>query len=133
MWKNALLLCDFKILLTAFNQSYNCQTSHNVGRNRLPKPFLILPSLVQTQSGSHQFSANIAGAEAISSIMAILEMAKISIYKRDFVLPFYKENVFFFLDNCIECLYPKLGLFEFLGASNYWWKTVPFASFLITF
>ena len=42
------LLCDFKIgltvfnqiLLTVFNQSYNCQTS------RLPKPFLILPSLL---------------------------------------------------------------------------------------
>ena len=42
------LLCDFKILLTVFNQSYNCQTSHNLGRNRLPKPFLILPSLVNT-------------------------------------------------------------------------------------
>ena len=39
------LLCDFKILLTVFNQSYNCQTSHYLGRNRLPKPFLILPSL----------------------------------------------------------------------------------------
>ena len=40
------LLCDFKILLTVFNQSYNCQTSHYLGRNRRPKPFLILPSLV---------------------------------------------------------------------------------------
>ena len=40
------LLCDFKILLTVFNQSYNCQTSHYLGRNRLPKPFLILPSLL---------------------------------------------------------------------------------------
>ena len=40
------LLCDFKILLTVFNQSCNCQTSHYLGRNRLPKPFLILPSLV---------------------------------------------------------------------------------------
>ena len=40
------LLCDFKILLTVFNQSYNCQTSHHLGRNRLPKPFLILPSLL---------------------------------------------------------------------------------------
>ena len=39
------LLCDFKILLTVFNQSYNCQTSHFLGRNWLPKPFLILPSL----------------------------------------------------------------------------------------
>ena len=53
---------------------------------------------VQTQSGSHQFSANIAGAKAISSIMAILEMANISIGKRDFVLPFDKENVFFNMD-----------------------------------
>ena len=39
------LLCDFKILLTVFNQSYNCPTSHYLGRNQLPKPFLILPSL----------------------------------------------------------------------------------------
>ena len=42
------LLCDFKILLTVFNQSYNCQTSHYLGRNWLPKPFLILPSLHST-------------------------------------------------------------------------------------
>ena len=40
------LLCDFKILLTVFNQSYNCQTSPYLGRNRLPKLFLILPSLL---------------------------------------------------------------------------------------
>ena len=40
------LLCDFKVLLTGFNQSYNCQTSRYLGTNRLPKPFLILPSLV---------------------------------------------------------------------------------------
>ena len=39
------LLCDFKNLLTVFNQSYNCQTNHYLGRNRLPKPFQILPSL----------------------------------------------------------------------------------------
>ena len=37
------LPCDFKILLTVFNQSYNCQTSHYLGRNQVPKPFLILP------------------------------------------------------------------------------------------
>ena len=42
------LLCDFKILLTVFNQSYNCQTSHYLGRNWVPKPFLILPSLLAT-------------------------------------------------------------------------------------
>ena len=48
------LLCDFKILLTVFNQSYNCQTSYYLGRNRLPKHFLILPSLDQgKQSISH--------------------------------------------------------------------------------
>ena len=35
----------FKILLTVFNQSYNCQTSHCLGRNLLPKPLLSLPSL----------------------------------------------------------------------------------------
>ena len=33
-------------MLTLFNQSYNCQTSHYLGRNRLPKPFLMLPSLL---------------------------------------------------------------------------------------
>ena len=41
------LLCDFKILLTVFNHSYNCQTSHYLGRNWLPEPFLILPSLIE--------------------------------------------------------------------------------------
>ena len=35
----------FKILLTVFNQSYNCQRSHYLGRNLLPKPLLSLPSL----------------------------------------------------------------------------------------
>ena len=44
------LLCDFKILLTVFNQSYNCQTSHYLGRNQLLKPFVILPSLSVTDS-----------------------------------------------------------------------------------
>ena len=48
------LLCVFNIFLTVFNQSYNCQTSHYLGRNRLPKHFLILPSLDQgKQSISH--------------------------------------------------------------------------------
>ena len=42
------LPCDFKTLLTVFNQSYNCQTSHYLGRNRLPKPLLMLPSLGHT-------------------------------------------------------------------------------------
>ena len=49
------LLCDYKILLTVFNQSYNCQTSHYLGRNRLLKPFLILPSLIHP---NHCFSCN---------------------------------------------------------------------------
>ena len=31
--------------VTVFNQSYNCQTSHYLGRNRLPRPCLMLPSL----------------------------------------------------------------------------------------
>ena len=41
----------FKILLTVFNQSYNCQTSHCLGRNLLPKPPLSLPSLVMSKRG----------------------------------------------------------------------------------
>ena len=45
------LLRDLKILLTAFSQSYNCQTSHYLGRNWLPKPFLILPSLGSPHAG----------------------------------------------------------------------------------
>ena len=49
-------LCHFKISLTVFNQSYNCQTSHYLGRNRLPKPFLILPSL-----GANEFVAMLEG------------------------------------------------------------------------
>ena len=39
------LPCDFKIWLTVFNQSYNCQTSHYLSRNQLPDAFLMLPSL----------------------------------------------------------------------------------------
>ena len=48
MWKNVLFTMWFLDFVTVFNQSYNCQTSHYLGRNRLPKPFLILPSLVST-------------------------------------------------------------------------------------
>ena len=57
------LLCDFKILLTVFNQSYSCQTSHYLGRNQLPKPFLILHSLgtfdsfLTGQGRNHVYSA----------------------------------------------------------------------------
>ena len=43
------LPCDIKILLTVFNESYNCQTSHYLGRNQLPKPLLMLPSLFATE------------------------------------------------------------------------------------
>ena len=50
------LLCDFKILLTGFNQSYNCQTSHYLGRNQLPKPCLILPSMDQKISDLFQYN-----------------------------------------------------------------------------
>ena len=48
------LLCDFKILLTVFNQSYNCQTSHYLGRNRLPNAFLMLPSLLMHMQTSFE-------------------------------------------------------------------------------
>ena len=44
MWKNVLFTMWFQD--SVFNQSYNCQTSHYLGRNWLLKPFLILPSLV---------------------------------------------------------------------------------------
>ena len=27
--------------VTVFKESYNCQTSHNLGRNQLPKPLLL--------------------------------------------------------------------------------------------
>ena len=47
MWKNVLFTMWFLDFVTAFNQSYNCQTSHYLGRNWLPKPVLILPSLLQ--------------------------------------------------------------------------------------
>ena len=35
----------FLDFVTVFIQSYNCQTSHYLGRNRLPKPLLLLLSL----------------------------------------------------------------------------------------
>ena len=47
MWKNVLFTMWFLDFVTVFNQSYNCQTSHYLGRNRLPKPRLaVLPFLV---------------------------------------------------------------------------------------
>ena len=41
MWKKFLWFQDF---VTVFNQSYNCQTSHCLGRNRLPNACLIVLS-----------------------------------------------------------------------------------------
>ena len=40
------LLCDFNILLTVFNQSYNCQRSHYLGRNGPPNARLSVLSWV---------------------------------------------------------------------------------------
>ena len=45
MWKNGLFTMWFLDFVTVFNQSYNCQTSHYLGRNRLPEPLLLLLSL----------------------------------------------------------------------------------------
>ena len=36
MWKNFLFTMWFQDFVTVFNQSYNCQTSHCLGRNRPP-------------------------------------------------------------------------------------------------
>ena len=36
MWKNFLFTMWFQDFVTDFNQSYNCQTSHCLGRNRPP-------------------------------------------------------------------------------------------------
>ena len=38
----------FLDFVTVFDQSYNCQTSHYLGRNRLPEPLLFLLSLFRT-------------------------------------------------------------------------------------
>ena len=44
MWKNVLFTMWFPNFVTDFNQSYNCQTSHYLGRNRLPNACLIVLS-----------------------------------------------------------------------------------------
>ena len=44
MWKNVLFTVWFQNFVTVFNQSYNCQTSHYLGRNRLPNTCLIVLS-----------------------------------------------------------------------------------------
>ena len=44
MWKNVLFTVWFQDFVTVFNQSYNCQTSHYLGRNRLPNACLIVLS-----------------------------------------------------------------------------------------
>ena len=41
MWKNVLFTMWFLDFVTVFNQSYNCQNSHYLGRNRVFRPFLI--------------------------------------------------------------------------------------------
>ena len=40
----------FLDFVTVFNQSYNCQTSHYLGRNWLPEPLLLLLSLGEAES-----------------------------------------------------------------------------------
>ena len=60
MWKNVLFTMWFQDFVTVFNQSYNCQTSHYLGRNQLPNAFLMLLSLVQFHTILHTafFSRN---------------------------------------------------------------------------
>ena len=41
MRKNVLFTMCFLDFVTVFKESYNCQTSHNLGRNQLPKPLLL--------------------------------------------------------------------------------------------
>ena len=77
------LLCDFKILLTVFNQSYNCQTSHYLGRNWLPKPFLILPSLKEMNS----LNLDIHHAHH-DSISTSITSEEITVYKVEKTCPF---------------------------------------------
>ena len=44
----------FLDFVTVFKESYNCQTSHNLGRNQLPKPLLLpLASNLAYFYGSH--------------------------------------------------------------------------------
>ena len=60
MWTNVLFTMWFHDFVTVFNQSYNCQTSHYLGRNQLPNAFLMLLSLVQFHTILHTafFSRN---------------------------------------------------------------------------
>ena len=51
MWKNVLFTMWFLDFVTVFKESYNCQNSHYLGRNRVFRPFLTFlcyNSLVQT-------------------------------------------------------------------------------------
>ena len=41
MWKNGLFTMWFIDFVTVFDQSYNCQKSHYLGRNQVFRPFLI--------------------------------------------------------------------------------------------
>ena len=41
MWKNVLFTMWFLDFVTVFKESYNCQNSHYLGRNRVFRPFLI--------------------------------------------------------------------------------------------
>ena len=44
MWKNVLYTVWFLDFVTVFKESYNCQTSHYLGRNRLPNACLVVLS-----------------------------------------------------------------------------------------
>ena len=46
MWKKILFTMWFQDFVTDFNQSYNCQTSHCLGRNRPPNARLSVLSWV---------------------------------------------------------------------------------------
>ena len=97
------LVYDFKILLTVFNQSYNCQTSHYLSRHRLPKPFLILPSLEREidnlNVSSEKISLGIISSrffvshwDFCSLRMAVNQREVDSLAVRVTIIPIYQPN-----------------------------------------
>ena len=98
------LPCDFKILLTVFNQSYNCQKSHCLGRNLLPNYFLLLPSLHTTieverhQCPLHQSILLTQGPihEIFMKKYRELAILKECDFEKSAILNFFLQKRFFF-------------------------------------
>ena len=75
MWKKNLFTMWFQDFVTAFNQSYNCQTSHYLGRNRPPNArlsILLFYSCLEPLVSLGMFFVRFVGAVLGGTLCVIL-------------------------------------------------------------